>query len=443
MPRPCGGIRGGDEVLGGLVIHGNLAVILGGGRGTRLYPLTKERCKPAVPLGGKYRLIDVPISNCINSGLRDIYIVTQFMSASLNQHIARAYVMDVFSNGFVRVLAATQTDSGAEDWFQGTADAVRKCLPLMNPKRYKRVMILSGDQLYKMNYQSMLMTHLSQNAEITIGVLPVEREKVSGFGVMKIDGRGQIREFTEKPKDPAVVDDFRISDEFAAGHGVKDGGKRWLASMGIYVFETAVLHDILRDESKIDFGKDVLPSALSGYKTMAHLFDGYWEDIGTIKSFYEANIALGSANPPFDFYGDESEKIFTKQRFLTASRFLGATVSESIISDGCFIGENAVIARSVIGIRSRIGARARIEESIIMGVDSSERMGPLPTGSQPCIGDDVIIKGAILDKNVRIGAGARIINTRGANSEDGERHHIRDGIVVIPKNTVIPPGTVI
>ncbi|MDH5755525.1 MAG: glucose-1-phosphate adenylyltransferase [Nitrospinota bacterium] len=428
--------------MGGMVITGNLAIVLGGGRGARLYPLTKERCKPAVPLGGKYRLIDIPISNCINSGLRDIYIVTQFQSASLNQHIARAYNMDVFSSGFVSVLAASQTDSGMEDWFQGTADAVRKCLGLMNLKRYKRVVILSGDQLYKMNYQDMLRTHLARGADFTISVLPVTRDKVDAFGIMKADKDMRITDFVEKPKDPQVVDEFRLSDGQNEGQA-GSGGKNWLASMGIYVFETEVLLEVLKDKSKIDFGKHVIPDALGKYKAVAHSFDGYWEDIGTIGGFFEANILLGAQKPPFDFFGGEHERIYTKQRFLAASRFMGARISESVISDGCFIDEGTEIRNSVIGIRSTIGKSALIEQAIVMGADSKERSGVQDQTMTPGICAEVVIKRAILDKNVRIGKGSKIINKDGAMEKDGPGYYIREGVVVIPKNTVIPPGTVI
>ena len=426
----------------GMIITGNLAIVLGGGRGTRLYPLTKERCKPAVPLGGKYRLIDIPISNCINSGLRNIYIVTQFQSASLNQHIARAYNMDVFSSGFVSVLAATQTDSGAEDWFQGTADAVRKCLGLMNIQKYKRVVILSGDQLYKMNYQDLLRTHLSKGADFTISVLPVTRDKVADFGIMKVNDDLRITEFVEKPKDPEVVDRFRASDELT-GEDEKGEKKSWLASMGIYVFETEVLMEMLKDESQIDFGKHMIPNGLGKYKAIAHQFNEYWEDIGTIGGFFEANILLGSCKPPFDFFGGEHERIYTKQRFLAASRFMGARISESVISDGCFIGEGTEIRHSVVGIRSTIGKNVLVEQGIIMGADSAERQAGLDGGRLPGICDDVVIKRAILDKNVRIGKGAKIINKDGAIEKDGEGFYIREGIVVIPKNTIIPPGAVI
>ncbi len=419
-----------------------LAIVLGGGQGTRLFPLTKDRCKPAAPLGGKYRLIDVPISNCINSGLRKILILTQFMSASLNQHVSRAYNMDVFSEGFVSVLAATQT-VGDTSWFQGTADAVRKCLLLSNINNYKRVVILSGDQLYKMNYRDVLFAHDKNRADITVCVLPVEKEKVSGFGVMKINDAGRIVEFFEKPKDPAVIDNFRVSQEFAREWGLEGSGKHWLASMGIYVFETPALVDILKDENKVDFGKDVIPSSLSKYKTMSHLFNGYWEDIGTIKSFFEANILLGSKNPPFNFYGGASEKIFTKQRFLTASRFIGACISESVISDGCFFDEDSSIVKSVIGIRSTIGKNVQVEEAIIMGADYYER----PPGQHHLppvgVGDGAIVKRAILDKNVSIGAGAKIINERNVDEEDGDCYHIRNGIVVIPKNAIVEAGRVI
>jgi glucose-1-phosphate adenylyltransferase len=419
-----------------------LAIILGGGKGSRLFPLTKERCKPAVPLGGKYRLIDVPISNCINSGLRQVYVVTQFMSASLNQHIAQAYVMDVFSKGFVSVLAATQQTGQIDDWFQGTADAIRKCMAWSHIDRYKRVIILSGDQLYKMNYEEMLDTHEKTGAAITIGVLPVEREKVDGFGIMRIDGGGAITEFFEKPTDDGVVDSLRISPAFADAQGVAGSGREWLASMGIYVFETKALVALLSDTGKIDFGKDVIPGALTKYKTQAHLFDGYWEDIGTIKSFFEANIALGQSNPPFDFYGSDTEKIFTNQRFLMASRFHGAHISESVISDGCVIEEGASISKSVIGIRSRIGKGAHIEETIVMGGDFYER----PSGDtrpEHGIGKGVMIRGAIIDKNVTIGDNVKIVNAQNIETADGDNFYIRDGIVIIPKNAEIAEGTVI
>ncbi|MBF0169482.1 MAG: glucose-1-phosphate adenylyltransferase [Nitrospinae bacterium] len=419
-----------------------LAIILGGGKGSRLFPLTEERCKPAVPLGGKYRLIDVPISNCINSGLRHVYVVTQYMSASLNQHIAQAYVMDVFSKGFVSVLAATQQTGEQDDWFQGTADAIRKCMSWANIARYKRVVILSGDQLYKMNYNDMLQTHEANKAAITIGVLPVERKDVEGFGIMRIDQSGAITEFVEKPKTDAVVESLRITKEWAAGQGVAGTGKEWLASMGIYVFETKALIEILKEQGKVDFGKDVIPDALTKYKTQSHLFNDYWEDIGTIKSFFEANLALGAANPPFDFYGTDAEKIFTNQRFLMASRFGGAHVTESVISDGCVICQGTSINRSVIGIRSRIGKGANIDESIVMGADFYERP-PGDHRSEHGIGAGVMIKRAIIDKNVSIGDGAKIVNAKNVDSEDGENYYIREGIVIIPKNAHIPPGTII
>jgi len=339
------------------------------------------------------------------------------------------------------VLAATQTDSGAEDWFQGTADAVRKCLGLMNIQRYKRVVILSGDQLYKMNYQDLLRTHLSRGADFTISVLPVTREKVGGFGIMKVDEQMRVTEFTEKPKDPAVVERFRTPEDVRMGDD--GGGKDWLASMGIYVFETEILLDVLKDRSQIDFGKDVIPAALGKYKAAAHRFSGYWEDIGTIGCFFEANILLGSHNPMFDFFGGEQERIYTKQRFLAASRFMGARISESVISDGCYIGEGTEIRKSIIGIRSVIGANALVEQAIVMGSDSAERFGAADHARAPGVCDGVVIKRAILDKNVRIGAGAKIINKDGAAEKDGPGYHIREGIVVIPKNTVIPPGAVI
>jgi glucose-1-phosphate adenylyltransferase len=288
-----------------------------------------------------------------------------------------------------------------------------------------------------------LKTHLVKSGDISIAALPVERDKVNELGIMRIDDDDRIIEFVEKPQDPEVIESLKVSDSFAAQQGLENSDKRWLANMGIYVFETQVLMDALKDESMIDFGKDLLPASLSKYKTVAHLFDGYWEDIGTIKSFFEANIQLGSANPPFDFFGGESEKIFTKQRFLTASRFLGAHIGESIISDGCYIGEGAEIIKSVIGIRSRIGASTHVEEAIVMGADSRERRGGLLSSDCTGVGENVVIKRAILDKNVHIGKGTKIINSGNVDHADGENYYIRDGIVVIPKNTVIPPGSVI
>jgi len=341
------------------------------------------------------------------------------------------------------VLAATQTEDSAKSWFQGTADAVRKCIAMAGIGNYKRVVILSGDQLYKMDYRLLLAAHEENNADITVGVLPVEREKVDGFGVMRIDEKGQITEFAEKPEDADVVERYKISEDFALEWGIKEGSKRWLASMGIYVFETDVLIDILKDESKVDFGKDVIPSSLSQYKTMSHLFNGYWEDIGTIKSFFEANIMLGAKDAPFDFYGSEEERIFTKQRFLTASRFMGSHIEESIVSDGCYFDEGASIKKSVIGIRSNIGKNTDIDEAVIMGSDYYKR--PLDSEDLPPvgIGDGVTIHRAILDKNVSVGHGARIVNERGVEEEDGDCYYIRDGIIIIPKNAIVPPGKVI
>lgn len=419
-----------------------LVMIMGGGRGTRLYPLTKERCKPAVPLGAKYRLIDVPISNCINSGFRQIFILTQFNSASLNHHVSQAYRMDSFSDGFVAVLAATQTDRWREDWFQGTADAVRKCVSIAHVSEYRRVMILSGDQLYKMDYRDIMDTHDRTGADITISVLPVEREKVEEFGILRIGEDERITHFAEKPRDPEIVERYRVSDSFSQKYVAHDPAKRWVANMGIYVFESRVLLEILQDESQIDFGRDVIPSALSKYKTCAHLFHGYWEDIGTIGSFFEANVALGSRNPPFDFYGGESEKVYTNKRYLAATRMMGTHVTESVISDGCFIDEGCAIIRSIVGIRSIIGAGTHIEEAVLFGADYYER----PSRSsqpQPGIGKNVHIRKAILDKNVSVGDGVRIVNQRGVEHEDGDGYYIRNGIVVIPKNTIVPPGKVI
>lgn len=422
-----------------------LTIILGGGKGTRLYPLTKERCKPAAPLGGKYRLIDAPISNSINSGLRRIYVVTQFLSSSLNQHIARAYSMDHFSRGFVSILAAAQRETGGgEDWFQGTADAVRKALAAINKHEYKRIVILSGDQLYKMDYRAMIDTHERADADITISVLPVAREKVAGFGVMRIDDSGRIVEFVEKSTDPETIERLKVSEQFRSERfdSEIDPEKSWLASMGIYVFEIDKLLEILSDMNKVDFGKDVIPSALASYKTQAHIFSGYWEDIGAIKDFFEANIALGEPNPRFVFDDPVGGRIYTSRRFLTATRIGGANISRSIVSDGCVIGDKTKIDRSVIGIRSRIGSDASIEECIVMGADFTERPTRDPRPN-PGIGDGASIRRAILDKNVTIGADAKIVNKDNRADFDSETFFIRDGIVIVPKNVAIDPGQVI
>ncbi|NUO09157.1 MAG: glucose-1-phosphate adenylyltransferase [Candidatus Brocadia sp.] len=422
-----------------------ISVILGGGRGTRLYPLTKERSKPAVPLAGKYRLIDIPISNCLNSCLNKIYVLTQFNSASLHRHITRAYKFDNFSRGFIEILAATQT-TDSMNWYQGTADAVRQNLRFFNQPNIDFVLILSGDQLYRMNYQQLIKEHIGTGAEVTVSVLPVERKEAFHLGILKIDEQGRVIDFFEKPKDEKVIDSLSLSASVFDRHGVSAKGRTLLASMGIYVFNLDVLNAVLKETGKSDFGKDIIPEIIRKRRLFAHFFDGYWEDIGTIKSFYEANLNLTSFNPRFNLY-NEKLPIYTNPLFLPGSIINDCKVTQSIISDGCIIN-NAEIYNSVIGIRSIIGKNTVIQDSIIMGADYYESEPNIRANSfkkipNIGIGDHSRIIGAIVDKNVHIGEHVRIENTKKAKELDAENYMIRDSIVIVPKGSVIPSHTVI
>ncbi|MDN3515489.1 MAG: glucose-1-phosphate adenylyltransferase [Candidatus Brocadia sp.] len=422
-----------------------ISVILGGGRGTRLYPLTKERSKPAVPLAGKYRLIDIPISNCLNSCLNKIYVLTQFNSASLHRHITRAYKFDNFSRGFIEILAATQTIDSM-NWYQGTADAVRQNLRFFNQPNIDFVLILSGDQLYRMNYQQLIKEHIGTGAEVTVSVLPVERKEAFHLGILKIDEQGRVIDFFEKPKDEKVIDSLSLSASVFDRHGVSAKGRTLLASMGIYVFNLDVLNAVLKETGKSDFGKDIIPEIIRKRRLFAHFFDGYWEDIGTIKSFYEANLNLTSFNPRFNLY-NEKLPIYTNPLFLPGSIINDCKVTQSIISDGCIIN-NAEIYNSVIGIRSIIGKNTVIQDSIIMGADYYEselniRANIFKKIPNIGIGDHSRIIGAIVDKNVHIGEHVRIENTKKAKELDAENYMIRDSIVIVPKGSVIPSHTVI
>jgi glucose-1-phosphate adenylyltransferase len=426
-----------------------LAIILGGGKGSRLYPLTKRRAKPAVPLGGKYRLIDIPVSNCINSGIQKIHVLTQFNSVSLNRHISQTYTFDLFSDGFVEVLAAEQTDENP-NWFQGTADAVRQYLWLLRSFDVSEYLILSGDHLYRMDYSKFVEQHREKKADITLAVLPMEERDASSFGLVKTSPEGKILSFVEKPEGQALMD-ARV-DTTALGLDAETAlRKPYIASMGIYVFSKEAMIKLLEsDETQTDFGKDILPKAISHqYNVQAYLFNDYWEDIGTVRSFYEANLALTEQpNPPFSFY-EEDAPIYTRPRFLPPSKILDSQISQSIISEGCLI-KQAKIHHSVVGVRTRIGQGAVIEDSLLMGADFYERAADrdksradgLPSVG---IGDRSHIKGAIVDKNARIGAQVQILNkdhVEEGGSEDGT-FYIRSGIVVIPKNGVIADGTVI
>jgi glucose-1-phosphate adenylyltransferase len=413
-----------------------LAIILGGGRGTRLFPLTLRRSKPAVPIGGKYRLIDIPISNCLNSNLRRIFVLTQFNSESLNRHISLTYKFDVFSSGFVSVLAAEQTEEG-DHWFQGTADAVRQSLRHMRRQLAKEIMILSGDQLYQMDYRQMLRTHRENKADATVGVIPVSADQASQFGILKMDAAGRIVHFDEKPpadRLPALVSDIP---------GV---GKGFLASMGIYIFSREALEGSLMDPKLVDFGRHVIPDAVPRRRVQAHVHQGYWEDVGTIKSYFDANLALSEPIPPFDFY-DAAHPIYTNPRFLPASKISNCSIKNALVSEGCIM-QGAHIDRSVIGIRSRIGAGTQIRSSLLIGADGYETLlqmeatqskGVPPIG----IGAESVIENAIIDKNARIGRGVKILNQAGITEKDGNGYFIREGIVIVAKNGIIPDGTVI
>jgi glucose-1-phosphate adenylyltransferase len=419
-----------------------LALVLGGGRGTRLYPLTKYRSKPAVPLAGKYRLIDVPISNCINSGLNRVYVLTQFNSVSLHRHIRRTYSFDVYSGGFVEILAAQQTLDSA-GWYQGTADAVRQNVRYLQQTDIEYVLILSGDQLYRMNYADMLATHQKSGADVTIGAMPVTREQASAFGIMKGDESGRVTGFLEKPKTPKEVEHVRTDPSWIDAHGVASRGRDLLASMGIYLFNRTTLVDLLTKTDYHDFGREVFPASIRARKVQMHLFDGYWEDIGTIKSFYQCNLDLAAANPPFELSSADAP-IYTRARFLPPSRIEGATVRNSLLSDGCVIGEGAVIDRSVIGLRCRIGRGVTIRNSVIMGADTYDSPAEMaregitvPQG----IGDGSLIEGAIVDKNCRIGKNVRVVNDGGHDtSPETPEYMISDGIVVVQKDVTLGDG---
>ncbi len=422
-----------------------ISIILGGGRGTRLYPLTKERSKPAVPLAGKYRIIDIPISNCLNSDLNKIYVLTQFNSASLHRHITRAYKFDNFSKGFIEILAATQTIESM-DWYQGTADAVRQNLRFFNQPNIDFALILSGDQLYRMNYQGFIKEHIRTNAEVTVSVIPIKREKVQHFGILKVDEQGRINDFVEKPKDEKIIDSFSISTSALDRHGIKAENRNLIASMGIYVFNIDVLNEVLRETKKSDFGKEIIPDIIKKRRVFAYFFDGYWEDIGTIKSFYEANLELASATPSFDLF-DEKAPIYTNPLFLPGSLINTSKITQSIIADGCSIHDSE-IQHSVIGIRSIIGKSTVIKNSIIMGADYYESESNIRSNlfkkiPNIGIGNNSRIKNAIIDKNVHIGENVTIENAGNAEQFDAENYMIRDSIVIIPKGSVIPSGTVI
>ncbi len=424
-----------------------ISLILGGGRGTRLFPLTQSRSKPAVPIAGKYRLIDIPVSNCIHSGLNRIFVLTQFNSVSLHRHIYNTYKFDPFNGGFVEILAAQQTMEH-ESWYQGTADAVRRNIPYFSEKAYDLVLILSGDQLYRMDFQEMIRTHRENKAAVTIAALPVAEQEAMSCGIMKIDDGGRVQDFEEKPKTQEKLSRVRTDPHWLERLGLKAAGRPYLASMGIYLFNRNLLVDLLVSSAATDFGHELLPQTIAHHRVQAHLFDGYWEDIGTIGAFHQANIDLTGENPPFDFVSSTGP-IFTRPRFLPCSRIAGATLKNSLICDGTVIGRGSVIEDSVIGVRARISENVTIKSSYIMGIDvlesaedraEDDRIGRPPLG----VGANSVIERAIIDKNARIGRNVKVVNEKGiSESEDHPTHVIRDGVVVIPKAAVLRPGTVI
>ncbi|MBE2203523.1 MAG: glucose-1-phosphate adenylyltransferase [Chthoniobacterales bacterium] len=425
--------------LNALPTSKTLAIIMGGGAGTRLFPLTKERSKPAVPLGGKYRLVDIPISNCLNSGLRGIYILTQFNSTSLHRHINASYKFDDFTPSFVEILAAQQTPEGSR-WYQGTADAVRQNMRYFLEHPYEYYVILSGDQLYRMDYRDMLRQHVETGADLTIATIPVSREPATDFGIMLTDENRRIEKFVEKPKDPALLDTLRIPPDLLKTIGHPADADLYQASMGIYIFKRSVLEACL-DNDYVDFGKNIIPSAISQYQVMAYIFQGYWEDIGTIDAFFEANLNLVDANPQYSFFVPGSP-VFTQPLFLPASTLSSAKVTKAMISDGCIIGD-ATIERCVLGIRSIIQSGSTLKNTIMMGADFYESEVHKPNVEIPPIGigRDCMINGAIIDKNARIGNHVVITPEGKSQDLDGDGYYIRDGIVVVPKNSVIKDGT--
>jgi glucose-1-phosphate adenylyltransferase len=418
-----------------------LAIILGGGRGNRLFPLTLMRSKPAVPIGGKYRLIDIPISNCLHAGLRRMFILTQFNSASLNRHISQTYRMDLFSGGFVDILAAEQTPDNP-NWFQGTADAVRQAARhfISYPADY--FLVLAGDHLYRMDFAELIDSHIDRNADITIAAQPVAPGSASEMGIFLFDRSGQIAGFEEKPNAERLG---QIGRSIPAGSdftGHSDD-EPFVASMGIYVFSRDVLLDVLNRADATDFGREIIPAAISTHRVNAFLYHGYWADVGTVGSFYEANMMLTRDHPPFRFY-DPKKPIFTRPRFLAASRFIDSVVSYSLVAEGCYINRCRV-ETSIVGIRTRIDERASVSRSVLLGADyyeadedeSGDRSVPLGVGM------DSVLDRVIVDKNARIGRGVRLVNERGVQEADGENYFIRGGIIIVPKGAVVPDGTIV
>lgn len=419
-----------------------LAIILGGGRGTRLYPLTKFRSKPAVPIGGKFRLIDIPISNCLHWNIRKIMVLTQFNTASLHRHISQSYRFDSFSDSFLQILAAQQTIEDS-NWYQGTADAVRKNIHYIKQQDVDAVVVLSGDQLYRIDLRDFMKYHLEKKADITIAVKPLAREHAGEFGILQIDDKRRIIRFVEKPKEKVQLDELFTPTQYL---DLPELGLNYIASMGIYIFKKDVLIDLLEHNVKEDFGREVIPDAIHDREVFAYVFTDYWEDIGTIKAFFEANLDFANPIPRFDFYKEDAP-IYTRKRFLPGSKIENCDIHYSLISEGSII-EGSKLTNTVIGIRSIIRANSYLERVVMMGADfyedledkaENDRRKRCPVG----IGRNCVVRNAILDKNVRMGEGVRILNEKGLVNYTHDRYSIVDGITVVPKDMEIPAGFVI
>ena len=424
-----------------------IAVILGGGRGARLFPLTRDRAKPSVPIAGKFRLVDIPISNCLHSGFDRIYVLTQFNSVSLNRHIAQAYRFDSYRRGFVQILAAQQTLMG-DEWYQGTADAIKHNEPyILNPRfADEHVLILAGDHLYRMDYRKMLKVHTESNAAITVSVIPVRKEETSGLGILQADTNGRIVDFVEKPQTEEELQQLRVEPEVFTSRGIEPDGREYIASMGIYIFNREVLQNVLQDDSNVDFGRDIIPKSIQTLPVSAYFFDGYWEDIGTIRSFYSANIALTDTAPAFNFY-DEQAPIYSNRRHLPSTKVNSSSVRSSILAEGSII-DDSELDRTIVGIRSIISNGSRIYQSILMGADyyeSDESRAENTQLDRPNIGigRNCLIQNAIIDKNARIGDNSVLVNRDGVDNYDSDNYCIRDGIVIVPKDATIPPETIV
>jgi glucose-1-phosphate adenylyltransferase len=419
-----------------------LALILGGGQGTRLFPLTQHRSKPAVPIGGKYRLIDIPISNCLHADVRRIFVLTQFNSASLNRHIAQSYRMDLFSQGFVEILAAEQTPDNP-NWYQGTADAVRQAARHFVRYEADYYLILAGDQLYRMDYCDLIDAHVDRRADITIAAQPVSPDDATAMGIFRFDRNGQIVAFEEKPN-RARLGQIGHSIPHGSTFGGLTADRPFVASMGIYVFSRDVLLDVLQSDGATDFGREIIPASLGTYRVNAFLFRGYWADVGTVESFYDANIMLARPGSAFRFY-DPRRPIYTHPRFLPGARFGDCTVRDAIIAEGCFL-DRSTIEQSVVGIRTNVQSGAVIRRSVLLGADFYEADDDAPTltdAPKLGIGRDVVLDRVIIDKNARVGDGARLVNEAGVQDADGDGYFIRNGVIIVPKDGVIRPGTIV